>query len=188
MTCVHHSNDKLHFQNVDPSQRFKCLSSPTINGTNNSVTFKWLSTNHTKEAGEVELNVSLLVTPVILGGDPHQDSHKNIGSSVSFVKHIGNESETHYTSLKIRKAIKLDEVLNTLQESVANFLESIFVLVFKVSGLESLIYRSELENASDEVGNTFYKEMMRQENSTFFKQIMSSSVFKPDDPTTTDQD
>jgi len=187
---VHHSNGMLHFQNEDPSHKFKYLSTPTIGADgNDSVTFKWISTNPTKAAGEVDLTISLLIAPDLVfqeGEEPSRENHKKIGSSVSFAKQIaGHTSEKHFASLRIRRSIALGiEEVSPLEESVSNFLESFFQVVLKISGLEDFISRSELENSSDEIGTAFYAIMLQQDYSMMWSEIMTSSVFQsnPIDP------
>lgn len=184
---VHHTDDNLIFANDDASTRFKYLPGPdlvTIGPDGSaSVIFQWNVRDQAGLTRDTDVNITLLVSPSIQGTDPDYDGDKKIGSTSSFSKKlIGHESKTHFLSMKMRNAIALGvEDVSTVEESVSNFLESLFRLVFKISGLDSDVSRSQLEHAADEVAQGFYKEMVDEKAATLYEEIMKSSVLYSDE-------
>ncbi len=182
---VHHDDVKLSFANDSGDRtlsRFKCLSSPdavTEGSGGVAVTFKWTAHNQSYLSYDTDVKVTLFRNPTMK--DDFRDyvgDIKKIGSTTSFKKTIATKGYNHFVSLKIRKAISLGiEDVSSLQESVINFLESLFHLVLKISDIKIGvdISRSEISNAVDEIAETIYRDILSQKSSALYKTIMESS-------------
>lgn len=183
---VQNTDTDISFMGKGSSHRFLYLTDPMedVNVTEKGdfLKFEWTCINHSSASRDISINVSVLLKPSPV------DEMIRIGTTVSYSKHIQEESKKHITGLRLRNMIGLGLAeTNSIKHSVSNFFDAFFRILFSLSDFNKRKFSKSLINkAAMDISDDFYQEITGEESLVILNLIKDSVIFSsgPDAPST----